>query len=441
MKTYKPIILRVCLLMAIALMLPTSALARQITSTSTVQKGQVLDQNMILTGTAVTMDGVINGDLLAIGDTVTINGEVKGSLIVAGKNVVLNGPVSGSVYAAGLSLVLAPQANVERDVYFVGNRIETQEGSAINRDLNAVSLEAALNGSVARDVNAQVGALNLIQKAYQFAITQGWFQPNQGLNKWLAPSGYENPPLTAVVSERSSLQNIAFVSHAAERKLTANRGMNAHPSQSTDASSVSPWKAWAIAFLRNLAGLLILGLLAVWLAPAQLNLAGEQARTSPGRAFLTGLLVLVIGWFAAVITGVVVLAVTIFLYWLSLPNLAFLLGSLGLISLGLAIVIFWLSIVYFSKIIIATLSGKLLFQRFLPKYAHSRVWPFVVGVVIYALLASIPYLGWVVALVTTLFGLGALWMIAGPVSTSKQEATVEPQPVSNPLEVSAGSEG
>ena len=83
--------------------------------------------------------------------------------------------------------------------------------------------------------------------------------------------------------------------------------------------------------------------------------------------------------------------------------------------------IFWLSIAYFSKIVIAYLVGSLIFKRFLPKYAQTRIWPFLTGVVIYALLASIPYLGWLIAVIATLFGLGAIWMLSG----SRKQAEVQ----------------
>jgi len=437
MKTYKPAIVFACLLAALTLMLPDEAFARQVEYAGSVPAGQVLDQNMILTDTAVSMDGVINGDLLAIGDSVTINGEVKGSLVVVAKSITLNGPVAGSAYIAGLTLVLQPKANVQRDAYFVGNRIETQDGSVVGRDLNVISLEADLKGSVARDVNAQVGPLNLLQQAYRFAISRGWLPPSQGANR-LLPSGFQLTPAMNMASALPLLREAALVSEGRGAALTAGRAMTSHPHQSSTGTDASSWQAWAMAFLRNLAGLLILGLLAVWLVPAPLNWAAEMARTNAAQALLTGLLVLVVGWFLAVIAFLAVLALTVFLYWVSLPNLAFLLGSLGFIALGLAIVVFWLSIVYFSKIIIAALAGKLLFRRFLPKYAGSRVWSFVVGALLYALLASIPYLGWVIALVVTLLGLGALWMISG--TLSKPKTTEGPQPVAGPLETQAASE-
>ncbi len=76
--------------------------------------------------------------------------------------------------------------------------------------------------------------------------------------------------------------------------------------------------------------------------------------------------------------------------------------------------IFWLSIAYFIKLIIAILFGKLIFKRLFPAHAQSRIWPLLTGVFLYALLASIPYLGWVVVVLATLFGLGGLWMVAYP---------------------------
>jgi hypothetical protein len=113
---------------------------------------------------------------------------------------------------------------------------------------------------------------------------------------------------------------------------------------------------------------------------------------------------------------------------------------LGLIGLGLAVTIFWLSIVYFSKIVIVMLVGKLLFKRWIPKYAHNRVLPLLTGVILYALLASIPYLGWLVTVVVTLLGLGAIWIVSYPRRLPKGESTVSPEPVGS-QDMSLLSEG
>jgi hypothetical protein len=167
--------------------------------------------------------------------------------------------------------------------------------------------------------------------------------------------------------------------------------------------------------VRSLASLLIVGLIGIWLVPAQLNWAGEQARTGSWRTPLLGLLVFCFGWLIALLAFVLIILVALFLYYvLSLPSLGFLSGTMGLTALGLAVSIFWLSIAYFSKVIIAVLLGRLLYQRFRPGRAQSRFWPLLIGVALYALLASLPYLGWLVAVLFTLSGLGALWMVSFP---------------------------
>ena len=131
-------------------MFPASAMASENKVEGTVVKGEVLDQSLILLAPEVVMDGVINGDLLAIGNDVSINGKVGGSLFVIGKNVNINGPIEGTVYAAALKLNMDSKATIGRDVYFIGASLETQENSAISRDLHAVSLEAGLSGTCSR---------------------------------------------------------------------------------------------------------------------------------------------------------------------------------------------------------------------------------------------------------------------------------------------------
>ena len=83
---------------------------------------------------------------------------------------------------------------------------------------------------------------------------------------------------------------------------------------------------------------------------------------------------------------------------------------------------------------VAYLVGKLLFNTILPRYAQSRVAALVSGVILYALLASIPYLGWVIATITTFIGLGALWEVA----TSRETVAIEPVTVAPPAEEHLG---
>ena len=389
---------------------------------------------------SVTMAGVINGDLLAIGTDVKINGEVNGDVAVIGKNVVLNGPVSGNIYISALFLVVGPQASIGQDVYFFGNSITTQAGSTISRDLNVIGLESELTGAVNRRVNALVGPVTLVQKIYEFLVSKGWWPKSLQINPSSFQDGLKQPaPVMAfgLASVRNlTLAPSSFADGSAINAVSASQA----PARS-NAIDVQRVQAWGVSLLRNLVALLILGLLVVWLAPMQLSMASEQTRIRPWRSLLTGLLVFVLGWIVALLILVLVMALALFFYWVSLPTLGFFTGAIGLMTLGVAVSIFWLSIAYFSKIVIAFLVGSLIFKRFFPKYAQTRIWPFLTGVIIYALLASIPYLGWLIAVIATLFGLGGIWMLSGSRKQPEVQSDAQLEPVAESPDLSVAPEG
>jgi hypothetical protein len=109
--------------------------------------------------------------------------------------------------------------------------------------------------------------------------------------------------------------------------------------------------------------------------------------------------------------------------------------------LGLALTIFWLSIAYFSKIIVAYLVIALVFKRWIPSLANNRILPLVIGVILYALLASIPYLGVLISAVATLMGLGGLWMFLTKNHLPENEEVVQAEPEEINPEVVTAEEG
>jgi hypothetical protein len=412
-------VLRVCLALFVIFMFPTSALAQGNNVQDSVEEGEVIDHNTVLAGPVVVMNGEINGDLLAVGGKITINGQVNGNLVAAGRSIVLNGEVTGTVYIGAGLLELGPQAEVGRDLYYAGYGIKTQEGTKVSRDLNIIAVENSLFGSVGRDLHAVVGVRNLVEGLYSVITGTEW-QP-----KGLWPNSEANPESFAPFKSSKQLLLISPV-HAFDAASSFARSADVFLQESTvDTASLGEW---ATALLRNLAGLIILGLLLAWVAPEQLLWTGAKVQAKPWRAFLNGLFVFIFGWILAFLALVVIVLLAIFLYWISLPNLAFLFGAVGLIGLGLAVSVFVLVIVFFSKLVVAHLVGLLLFKRFLPRYAQSRFLPVLVGILLYGLAASIPYLGTLVMIFATLFGLGAIWLVANTRGQAEAKPA-EDQPV------------
>ncbi len=56
------------------------------------------------------------------------------------------------------------------------------------------------------------------------------------------------------------------------------------------------------------------------------------------------------------------------------------------------------------------LGGKLILSRIKPEWAEHKIWPLILGVVIFAILVAIPIFGGLVNAIVILLGLGALWL-------------------------------
>ena len=71
---------------------------------------------------------------------------------------------------------------------------------------------------------------------------------------------------------------------------------------------------------------------------------------------------------------------------------------------------FVLAVTFLAPVIVSVLVGKLILAKINPELAEHKVWPLVVGVVLFAILAAIPFLGGLFSFVMALLGLGALWL-------------------------------
>ena len=75
------------------------------------------------------------------------------------------------------------------------------------------------------------------------------------------------------------------------------------------------------------------------------------------------------------------------------------------------VTVFTLLVSYGSKVVVSYLIGDLLMKKISPQASHQSVWAMVIGVVIYTLVRSIPLIGWLIGVVATLVGVGAMWLV------------------------------
>jgi hypothetical protein len=86
---------------------------------------------------------------------------------------------------------------------------------------------------------------------------------------------------------------------------------------------------------------------------------------------------------------------------------------------------FSIAVAYITKVVVSFLGGRLILARLKPDWAEGRIWPLVVGVVLFVVITAIPVLGWLVNRVVELLGLGALCLLGYDIYRQRRAAPVE----------------
>jgi len=425
---------KICLFLALALVIVMSfgivgsVQAFERIEGSNLPAGETVDDDLFIAGEIVIVDGTVNGDLFTAGQIVTINGTVNGSLMAAGQTVIVNGEVAGSVYSGASNLTLGETTKVGRNLYFGGYSLKIEEGASIARDLAFGGYQAMLDGEIGRDVYAASGALEIggsiggdvnaeVADTKDGSISLDIFAP---------PGAPESLPPGLRISGHAEIGGkIAYISPSNQSnniKADPDGGIffsTPQPDEfnvdsSSEAGQVSYGLRignWFLQRTRETIILLAFGALILWLLPDLFNTVIRKAASKPLPSIGWGLLTVLLGCFSALIAVGLVLVLGIFFGILTLGGLGWAIIGVGFSSLGLALTIFVLLISYGSKLVISFWGGKWLLERFVPQTAETKIWPLVLGVLIYVLLRAIPVLGWIIGATVTLIGMGAMWLV------------------------------
>lgn len=412
----------------------------------TLPAGDVVDDDLVLTATTVSMNGTVNGSLIAAGQTITVSGTVKsdailagqtviisegavieGNLFAGGSTVILRGKVLGSLFGGAGTLTLAEKASIGRNVYVGVYQLETLSGSKVGKDINAGGYQYILSGEsrnlslagVAVELN---GVVSGDATLYLGNTDQSNFMPDTYGDVRLPtrlPAGLRiasgakvagKLTYTSAVDQSGNIQaapqgGIVFKTPVPyERERTAPQSYPWNPVSSFGAG------LWVWDLLRNLVTILILGGLVMWLLPRLFQRGVDQLSQHPIGSIGIGFLALVLS-FIAIPTAILVIVLVGLLFGVTtLFDLAGIWVSIGFTALGAACLAFVIVLTWAGKLLLSFIIGKWLFSKMLPN-STGRVWPFVTGAVIFALLAAIPIFGFLFSFVAALAGLGVMWYV------------------------------
>lgn len=417
MNTYRLWSMRILILIALAALLAlfavTPARAADVRGGDTVVigRGEVIEDDLYVTSSSVVIDGVVKGDLVAFGGQITVNGTIAGDLLAVGQSVVINGVVGDDVRAAGQAIVLGPSARVAGDLVTAGLSTETRPGSVVQGDLMSVGYQALLAGDVGKNVRGGMNRMELRgtiggnvdvtvsgeqnASAVQFSPAGQTPLPSVQPNLTVADSARIGGKLRyrssaeGVIAPTAQLHGVAF-----DRQVAP-----AAP------APVIP----GLSYLQQLVGLLLAGLLLLWLTPAWTRRMADSVETQPLLSLGRGLLAFgaFLGALLVILIATILLAICF--GYLTLGGLAALVVGVGLLA-GVALTLGYVTFAaYIAAAIVGFMAGRWLLRRVQPAWAEQPVVTMIVGLALYVLLSAIPWLGGVVGLLVVLLALGALW--------------------------------
>lgn len=362
--------------------------------------GQTVNHDVVLLGQNVSLAGTVNGNVFILGNQVVVSGRVDGSLILIAQNAAISGEVTGAVYSAALTLDLPVHAVLVRDLYTFTVSLTSKSDSLIGRHLYALGLDAGLNGEIGGELHTLIGPIQLYN----------------GLMRLL---GFEELTLELhfdIPQEGASPQSRLAGRHLKLKFL--------EPLPAFD------WGRWGLALARLWAVLFLFGLLLLWLARRPFERSIRPLRDRPWLTFGLGFIVLVVSmnlFVVALILAVLVFAVGLGLSALGLWPLTLVFWVVAYSALTLSLLGLWFLISFGSKLVLIFALTTWVTSRITRRKAFwIDLLALLAGTLVFALLRSLPYAGWVIDLLATVAGMGALWSAWR--SQPPQAAVAPPRP-------------
>ena len=378
---------------AVLFFFPASAQAEKWYVAKAIPAGLTIEQDVFLSGPEPIVEGTVNGDVFIVGSEAIITGNVNGSVFVLAEKFNLPGKISGNLYVAAVEVNLSADSQIDRSLYAFILSLITEKESSIGRDLNLIAMSARLRGETRGKTAAIIGPWEIFKVLRDlFSQTITGLNPGSGIGAKMAAE--PNPPRTG----------IPYLASVRIRE---------------EADSPPAIAKWGLGALTSLIYFVVVGGLVLWLFPKRFKGWAEKVKTEPLASAGYGILVLINGVLVPVVGLVLVIELLIGLLFLSLPSLAWTFFGLGMGMLITVFTLFQAAITFISKAIVAYMIGNLILSRFAPGVLKYAFLPLLLGLLIYVPLASIPYLGFVIGLATTLVGLGAIWVGRGRIEAAE----------------------
>jgi cytoskeletal protein CcmA (bactofilin family) len=347
--------------MMLAVATPASATEFRKNDTVNVKKGEVLKGDLFATGEHIRIDGEVDGDVYAFAHQVDVTGHINGDLICFAQAVRVSGVIDGNLRTAANNVTIT--GTIERNATTWSETLNLDTSGKIGRSLTGGGETLTLDGKIGRDFLGFAESTNI--------------------------SGFIGG------SVREQGNSLSISSGAEIDGKTSFRG-HKQPSVASDAKLASPLEFTLIEHKHEARGggyflwrviltatIILFGLVLAGLMP-KFAVETVESAGQMGASFGLGVLV-----FFGVFIASIIACFTI----------------VGLL-VGVSSFMLWLVMLFAAEVVVGGIVGQWIMGR------DDDFWPFflrvVVGIAILRVVTAVPFIGFWVWLIVTLWGMGAI---------------------------------
>ncbi|MEW6411116.1 MAG: polymer-forming cytoskeletal protein [Candidatus Zixiibacteriota bacterium] len=355
-----------------------------------------IDDDLIAWGSVITVDGLIEGDLIAGAYTVNTNGHIRGSQNVFAYTFTHAGKVDGALRAFVNRIDV--NGYVGRSMMVSGQEIHVGEKTVIEKDAVLLGGSVYFDGMAREDVEITAGAVYISGVIHGNVVLKA-----ENIN--ILPPAFIEGNLTYYS------ENEAFIDEASGVTIVGETVWEPKEADA-DKDKVGLFTQSVVGISKLLAAFLF-GVVLLLLFKRYAAESIKQLKTNFAVSTATGLLAMIIFAISVIIlmiSGILVIT-----------GLALVYSSDGSPAGGLvlALSIFMVPITsfmtvsggvlfYSGKIVFALLIGYALMKMMKPGAVYLGRFQMLLGLAILAVLCAVPYVGFIVYLVISIIGAGAI---------------------------------
>jgi len=376
----KTLLFYLLVLLALGLICATPVLAATFKEKDTlvIPRGETIKDDFYGVGANVHIEGKVDGDALVAGNNIVIDGEVTGDLIAAGGTVFINGYVGDDVRMAGGTIYV--NGDIQGDLVVGGGQVLISDKSRVGQSMIIGSGTLQANGPVGKNLLIGAGTValnNRVGKDAKISADNITLGPDAKIKGNLLSIGTRRPKLStgAAVDGRMTHR---FVRREAEQRRVGGL------------AGLAGLMFYLIFMFVTYLAAIITGVVIIALFPGAVNRSTQMLDEGLWKSLGIGFVALIIVPVAAII-----LMITL----LGLP--------LGLMSLAFYAVFLYLSQLFFSVFL-----GEKIIGAITKAENVSPYWSLLLGFSVISIISLVPFVGWLVKFIAGLFGLGALVLIS-----------------------------